>query len=362
MRPRKGSDVVQIPITFDKNNKARVTTEGKKLWLAVFIIGWIALSILFIVGKGGFMGTIVYPLGSFILLSLIFRYIVMKEKYFKKKREELIANKYSYDFTLFWGIYDISDIYPYIVQFADGRKGIYVAFDKGVIVGKQPFDDFYHHEALADAYQQMIKRNIECMHIDYMDTVGKDDRLEGLFASANSTENPDLRKVLTRIYDNIEYNMNKSYASYDVYCFYFRGRSDIFWDELQIVLQKFLDANYVRHRVLNREELTLLVESIMNISDFSVNKATEGLFKEMNATNYLTVIWTEEDGKRTIHNTTTKEKEEAKRVSLEENKLRKFRRKKDKMERKNRKKQNKKGLFKKKTEVFVDDLDDDIEL
>ena len=362
LRPKKGSDVVQIPVTLDRNNKARITTEGKKMWLVLFLLLWVFTSILVIVGKGG-TATILYPIASFLFLLYIFRFIIMKEKYFKAKREELIENNYRFDFTTFWGIYDISEHYPYIVQFADGRKGIFVSFDKDVIVGKQDYDDFYHHEAIGDAYQQMIKRNIECMHIDYMDTVGKDDRLTGLFESANNAENPDLRRVLTRIYDNIEYNMNKSYACYDVYCFYFRGREDIFWDELQVVLQKFLEANYVRHRVLNKEELTELVESIINVNDFSVNKATEGLFKEMNATDYLNVIWTELDGKRTIHNKTREEKAEAKRVSQAESKLLKIKRKKDKLDKKNKKKQNKRGLFKKQSEPVINYIEDeDIEL
>lgn len=361
MRPKKGSDSVQIPVTFDKSNKARITTEGKKMWLVLFVLLWFFTSIMAIVGKGG-IWVILYPVVSFFFLVTVFRFIVMKENYFKAKREELIGNNYKYDFTTFWGIYDISEHYPYIVQFADGRKGVFVSFDKDVIVGRQDYDDFYHHEAIGDAYQHMIKRNIECLHIDYMDTVGKDDRLDGLFESANSTVNPDLRRVLTRIYDNIEYNMNKSYACYDVYCFYFRGREDIFWDELQIVLLKFLEANYVRHRVLNKEDLTELVESIINISNFSANKAIDGLFNEMNATDYLNVIWSELDGGRVIHNKTKEETEEAKRVSQEESKLLKVKRKKDKQDKRAKKNQNKRGMFKNKKEPIFDDTDEDIDL
>ncbi len=358
MRPVKGSDVVNIPLTFDSNSKIRITSTGRKIYLLLFLGFWVISSIFAILG-GAVAFKLLYPIISFVVLSWILRFAIMKESYFKKKREELIENKYKFPHSTFWNIYEINRHGSYnIAQFADGTKGIFIAFDKDVIVGKQDYDDYYHYESIADAIQQCMKRGISCLHIDYMDTVGKDDRIDGLFHSADSVKNPELRKVLTSMYDNIAFNMNRSYASYDVYAFYFKGRTDLFCDELDGVLDRFLEANYIRYRSINKEGLSVLVESVMGVHEFSVNKACESLFKEMNTTDYLNVIWVESGDERTILDRTLEEKEEVRRIYTEESKLRKLRRKKDREERKRIKKQNKRGKSNKQKIEEVDTSDE----
>ena len=102
-------------------------------------------------------------------------------------------NNYIFSYNLFWNIYEINDAFPYFVQFVNGLKGVFVIFDKDIVVGKEDDADFNHYEALAEAYNQLAKRDIEFMHIDYMDTVGQDSRLDLLFDNAAYIENEDLK-------------------------------------------------------------------------------------------------------------------------------------------------------------------------
>lgn len=339
MKPVKGSDIIQIPITFDVGGAGRASATARPLWIWLVFILWAMFSIIVFIVADGYK-KFIYPAMAFFFLSYVVRFLILREKYFRKKRKELIEHDYMFKHSIFWDIYDISPRYPHIVYFGSGLKGIFVALDKDVIVGKEDDYSYYHHEAIAEAYHQMEKRGIECIHIDYMDVIGKDTRMEHLFRQAEKIENPDLKRVMIHIYDHIESTMNKSFASYDVYCFYSVAREDLFWDDLQVVLDCFLQANYIRARVLNRDEISVLVKSIMNIDEFSVNKAIDNLFKEMNKVEYIRPIWTEKDGKRTIINKTLEEIEEAKRVYQSERKL--------------KKKSRRKGFFKKKNQVEAD--------
>jgi hypothetical protein len=324
MQPRKGNSSLQIPITFDNRGGGRASVAGRPLWVFLVLLFWLFTSTVALIVSTGFW-KFGYPLLSFFLLSYVVRFLIIRENYFRTKRQELIENEYMFPHNVFWNIYEISNKYPYIVQFANGLKGVFIALDKDVIVGKDEDYDYHHHEAIADAYQQMEKRGLECMHIDFMDTVGKDSRLEALFNQAERIANEDLRRIILRKYDHIESTMNRSYASYDVYCFYSVARSEIFWDELQIVLGYFRQANYIRARALNRDAISALTESILNLENFSVNEACDNLFKELNKVEYLRPIWVEKDGTKTILNTTLEESDEIKRVAQAEKQLKKKR-------------------------------------
>lgn len=317
MEPRRGRDIVQIPITFDASGGGRARQSGKKLWTFLVTVIWLFTTILVMIVVEGFWFW-AYPIISFIVLTYIIRFLIVREPYYREKRRILVENDYMFPHSLFWNIYEISDRFPYIVQYGDGRKGIFVALDKDVVVGKDDFADFDHHNAIADAYQQMVKRGIECIHIDYMDTVGKDTRLQSLFRQAETTENPDLRKLLLRKFDHLEFLMNRSYSTYDVYAFFYVGRDDIFWSELQEVLEYFKQANYIRARVLNKTAISELVETIINLDNFSISRASDNLFKELNQTQYIRPLWVEKGDERTILNKSLEELEEFKRVSKSE--------------------------------------------
>jgi len=317
VEPRRGSDIIHIPITFDIRKGSVDQGTSKKLWAFLGVVAWIFTSFLVFIAADGFWAW-GYPLISFVVLIYIIRFLIIREPYYREKREALIASNYMFPHSVFWDVYEISNKFPYIVHFASGIKGIFIALDKDVIVGKDRDADFDHHSAIANAYQQMVRRGIECIHIDYMDVVGKDTRLGTLFEQYERTENPDLRKLLLRKFDYIEYLMNRSYSFYDVYVFFYNGPDDVFWSELQEVLDYFKLANYTRIRVLNKSAIADLVKSVINISDFSVSRATDNLFKEMNRIQYIRPLWVENNGERTILNKSLEELEELKRVSKSE--------------------------------------------
>lgn len=325
LKPKRGSSFVEIPITFDyRGGGNRVSSSAKPMWTFFSFVVWGFLSLVSIIIGSGFW-RFGFPVLSFILLIYVLRYLILRERYFRAKRREIIEQEYMFDHSVFWNSYEIGEAYPYIVSYGNGLKAIFVALDKDVIVGKDDTYSYDHQEAIADALQQMAKRGLEAMHIDFMDTVGKDSRLSSLFNAASRVENDDLRKVLTRKYDFIEATMGNSYASYDVYCFYSTYSDDVFWANLKVVLAHLKQANYIRYRILGRSDISVLVESLMNIMDFSVSGACDDLYRDLHRSEYIRPIWVEKSGERTQLNKTSDEMTQIKKVRTAEKKAKRKR-------------------------------------
>lgn len=320
MIPERGSDIIEIPVTFDIVGDRISITNGKLVLSALIFIASIILSIILVFSLSGskrFMFPLILLVGSYLFL----KFGLIKEHIFRKQREKLIANDYKFTPSLYWGIYSINDYFPYICKMSNGCYAIFVAMDKDVIVGKDADYDYDHHQAIANAYQKMSKYSkMYCMHIDYMDIIGKDSRMDSLFEGLIGTKNSDLKNMVTRIYDHVQVYMNNAYANYDVYVFYYKGREESFWDDLSGVLEQFSEANYIRDRVLDREEIGSLCKTLMNLNDFSVTHASEQMFMQnaVRANQFFKVIWVEKNGKRTVVNRTKEERDAERRVASAE--------------------------------------------
>lgn len=352
--PERGDVSVAIPMTLDVRSK-RDNLSLVKIVLGGLMIfaGFVLMIIGFIFFDDSVKPLVPLALGFGTFIGV--RFIFLKEWFYKKKQKDLIENDYTYSSRAYWGIYSINEYYPFICKRIDNMLIIFVAFDKDVIIGRDNDADYDHYEAIANAYALMVSKGISCIHIDYADTVGKDDRMNTLFDNLADTENRDIRNETIRLYDYVQSYMYRSYADYDIYAFMYGGREEAFWDDLQPVLDAFGQANYVRNRILSREEIGDLCISLMNLNDFSTTKATERAFlSNVRASNTIKVIWTEKDGERTVVNRTRDEIAAERRVTAAENVVKENRR------RKNKKKRGKKqdAINMDEALVFDDDIDD----
>ena len=322
MQPNRGSSFITLPMSFDSGTgTARIKRGGVKLWLFLATVLWVLFSIFGIALADGIIGY-TSPLWLFFIFSYIIRYLIVRERFYRAKRRELQKNDFTFQHNLFWNIYDYSYRYPYFISFENGMKGVFVAFDNGVVIGKGEHSSFDHFEGLANAYSEVLSKNIEIIHVDYMDIAGRDSRLDHLYNLAENAENPDIKRVLMRMADHTSLIMSNIYASYDVYCFYSRGGEEQFWHDLEPALNTFLTANYLRYRVLDREQVVPFVESVMNLSEFSVNRANDMVFRKLNRiVEYIRPIWVEKGGERKVLNRTLEQIEEERRVTQAESKV-----------------------------------------
>ncbi|HBG2132346.1 TPA: hypothetical protein KPJ62_002672 [Clostridioides difficile] len=323
MKPEKDNDVIQIPISFDISSKGLIEANGRFFWVILIIIFWIISSIFVIIASPVFF-KLCYPILSFIILLFITRFLVLREMYFKNKRKELLENNYLFKHTIFWNICDVTDRYPYVAQYENNKKAIFVALNNGVTTNSNHDAIYNHHDYIAEAYQQLAKKNIRYMHIDYMSTVDKDERMKNLFDWAEATNNSDLGELLTIFFDHMQSIMRQTYTSYDVYVFFFNEKDDLFWSELKPILATMLKAKYKGYKVLNKSEIGNLAKELMNINEFCPESTSEEIFKDIKDNNFIKVIWVESDGVKTRINKTKEELEETKRTAMAEYKAQKL--------------------------------------
>ena len=316
MIPEPGDAYVKIPLTFDVRPNIKTITK-QKIYGALFIsiLTFLAsMCLCFILGFLGFL----LGIGITGLVIFFLRVGMLKENYFMQKYKELKETEGVYDYNLFWNIFDIDESKPYICHFSDGLKAIFISLPKDVILGKGEDSEYQHYENVAQAYGYMSKSGISCLHIDYMDIVGKDTRLQQLFDTIEKTKNVDLRKLLYNIFNYIRGIMKEEIASYDVYCFYTRGSDELFLAALDLIISSFHRANYLGHILLNKEDIAELAMAIFNIGDFQVKQMCEGVLESNGSTNFLKLIWTETNGERTQINRTKQEIEAERNVAAAE--------------------------------------------
>ena len=129
MIPQKRSPIVQIPITFDSSSKPQGLTNDK-FYLSLLVFGiWVFCAIVLIVSALTISEKILYGIGSFIVATLIIRFVLMRENYFKKKRMDLVEKDFKYPYSVFWNIYEVTSSYPHICRYANGLKSVFVVFD-----------------------------------------------------------------------------------------------------------------------------------------------------------------------------------------------------------------------------------------
>lgn len=332
MIPDRGDDNVTIPMSFDvKTKRDNLSIRKMILGLLITIAGFILMIVLFFIMEDSKFIPLLVGFGTFLSVRLFF----LHELTYKKKQKDLIDHDYKYPTKTFWGIYSINEYYPFICKMSNEALCIFVAFDKDVIVGRSDDADYDHFEAITNAYATMANKGIYCVHIDYADVVGKDDRMDSLFDNLIETENKDIKNETIRLYDYVQSYMYRSYADYDVYAFFYYGSEEAFWDDLQPVLDAFSEANYVRNRILTREEIGDLCITLMNLNDFSTARATESVFlSNVRGGNSIKVIWTEKDGVRKVVNRTREEIDNERRIKAAENVVRESGRKRKKKKKK----------------------------
>jgi hypothetical protein len=338
MRPKLGDANITLPITFDYSGGRKDKQKSIKLWSIILgIVGFIVtLGIFF--GDKEFYIKIPLGLASIFVFSFVIRFLLLKEKEKKEEYKGIIANDYKMDYKEFWGIYNVEDMHPYICRFRNGKSGLYIRLNKDVILGKYADSEYEHYEAIADAYNLAGADKVQMVHIDYMDNVGSDERLEESFIALEDVKNPDLKELLTDIYSFQQSNMLHRVTTFDIYVFMWTGNDISAWNTISRILNCFLEANYRSYQILNERDLRELTKIIFNLNDFSVADASAHAFEGADSSKNIVPISIENaDGSIEIINKTSEEKAKEREAHIKERKAQE-----EELERRKREKKNKK--------------------
>lgn len=316
MTPQPGDTSINLPITFDykggrgENKKGKIILSVADILITLILTIGCALNGNLEIWMRFLLPCIVFYIGLFIL-----RFFVFRELWFSDVYETLKATDYDLKLDQIWQIFDIDFEYPYICYFKNGYKGIFVRMEKDAITGKVGDAQFDHYTAIGDAYNIAHSLNMNIVHIDYMDNVGNDTRMQRLYDDLVFVENPDMQEMLIDIYSNLQDEMSQNYASFDIYLFLTRDKLNNFVYNMQTVCNCMLGGNFITYKVLDRFEISRVCVALFNLHDFSVVEACENVLSGVEHHGIIPIKVKHGDGTEEIFNKTTAEK----KVIAEEN-------------------------------------------
>lgn len=309
MQPTPDDTSINLPVTFDyrggrgENVKGKVIVTIVTIVLQIVVIAGVSINEDFLLYQ-----KVLYIACAFMLGLWVLRFFVFKELYFSDIYEGLLEKDFELSTEDIWQIFDIDYSYPYICYFKNGQKGIFVRMEKGVITGKSSNADYQHYEAISDAYNVAHALNMNIVHIDYMDNVGNDSRLQSLYNDLDNVENPDMQEMLIDMYSYIQEEMSRNYSCFDIYVFLTRDVSSNFIYNVQTVANVMLGGNYITYRVLDRPALSGVCSALFNLNDFSLVEACENVLSGNSHRGIIPISVMHSDGTVDIINKTQEEK------------------------------------------------------
>lgn len=358
MTPQPGDTSINLPITFDYKGGRGENKKGK----IILSIADVLLTVIFTIGCASndnleiwmrfLLPCVVLYIGLFIL-----RFFVFRELWFSDVYETLKATDYDLKLDQIWQIFDIDFEYPYICYFKNGYKGIFVRMEKDAITGKVGDAQFDHYSAIGDAYNVAHSLNMNIVHIDYMDNVGNDTRMQKLYDDLVFVENPDMQEMLIDIYSNLQDEMSQNYASFDIYLFLTRDKLNNFVYNMQTVCNYMLGGNFITYKVLDRFEISRVCVALFNLHDFSIVEACENVLSGVEHHGVIPIKVKHGDGTEEIFNKTTAEKKVIAAENARKQKERLAEQERQKAEAKQRKKNAKLGIKPKEKKKDMTELD-----
>lgn len=274
MTPQRGANTINIPITFDYSGGRASNRKGKIILSIVLVVVMLIVEAGVATNKGfELYQKIIFMAVFFYVMLAVMRYFVFSEQYFSDIYETLKAEDYNLKYDYLWQIFTIDDEYPYICYYRNGYKGIFVRMEKDAITGKGDDNVFSHYEALGDAYNICHSLNMNMIHIDYMDNVGNDERMEQLDRDLMFVKNDDMRDMLIDIYEHLKVEMSRNYASFDIYVFLTRGDTKNFVYNVQTVAGSMLSGNFITYKIMDKYDILKVCTALFNLHSFRYSDA-----------------------------------------------------------------------------------------
>lgn len=308
-KPQPEDTSIHIPITFDYKGGRGQNKKGK----IIVAIGISVLTVICMIGciandQAELYVRLLVPFLIFYIGLFLMRFFVFNELWYSDIYEGLLADDYELKTDYIWQIFDIDFDYPYIAYFKNGYKGIFVRMEKDAITGKPEEAMFDHYEAVGDAYNIAHSLNMNLVHIDYMDNVGNDSRLQKMYDDLAFVENPDMHEMLIDIYSHLQDEMSRNYASFDIYLFLTRDNVNNFVYNMQAVCNKMLGGNFITYKVLDRYEIAKVCVALFNLHEFSIVDACENVLQNESSSGIIPISLTHGDGTVEEFNKTTAER------------------------------------------------------
>ena len=290
-----GDDSIVLPVTFDYKGGRAGNLKGSIIVVLVTFVAVVMLSVvIFKMGSKELYLRFIYFFILIITYVFFLRFAVFKEKLYKQYMESLSEvsssaikeGKEDKTSNFYWGIFDISDSYPYECYYVDGKRGIFVSLAKDIFIGKGEDVIAKHYDAVSNAFNVASRSQVDLVCIDYMDTVGNDTRMTGLYSELSYSRNEKLKSFVGSLYKGLIDSMEGEFASYDVYCVVTSNKNVELDKVMMRVVTELLEGNYVAFKVLREPEIRQLCAVLTNDEDFSLLEARERVLRVNNCRSF----------------------------------------------------------------------------
>ena len=311
IRPKPGDEYIRVPITFDYSGGRGDQRRGNILTTLIIIVVSIILTIgaikntNFEVWQRILAIIVVWGIGSTYIRFKLFR-----EGTYSDVFEGLKETDFTPDTKSFWKVYEVDTTFPYIHHFADGRHAVFVRMNKDAVVGKP--DDIIdrHYNAISEMLNRAWGLNMNVVIMDYMDNVGNDPRLNGLYDSLNNCSYNSMKSLMLSMYSYWQDCMMEDYASFDVYGFISRANPDDLWLDVQNCINELMKGNYISSNVLNLDGSRVSCMALFNLTDFSAREACEKVVETRQITGVIPISLLTNDGEIKINKTQAEKRAE----------------------------------------------------
>ena len=279
--PEVGDMFVNIPITIDSKPGRGGRFRGQMIANAVVVFIWFFILITTVKNGELTFFTKIFRLLFFTVLALfLIRFVIMREVKLRKQYAKLEDSDYKLNLSSLWGIYGQSEDYPTIFYATGDRLITVIKLQKDVTMGKKEIDLYNHYEAISDALNYAGKADLRVMHVDYMDSVGNDDRLDLWYNEVIETKNPDFKEFFSLMHNHLVESVKGNMSFEDVYVLSSKDTESLFAYKCEQFAVKLKNANFTAFKYYGKEDLQNLICSIYNIHEFSFNEASQGVFNK----------------------------------------------------------------------------------
>lgn len=272
-------DRMFIPTSIDRNTGV----EDSRLDTGqVFILGVIGvidvLVILSLIGNSYrlLFNTICWAIFIIVNLIVLDRAIIKSNKYkaLIEKIEEY--SKVRPDF-----LWDIINIDSYtdssMVEFYDGRSGVFVRLDRDTLIGRDENFKEEFYDSISDVYRELNSRNYEYVVINIMDSAGKDKRLDELDEVIDMANkyNEALGDIMRMQIDYIKKLTENNLYEEEILFICTRKREvrEYFIDDVESILGRLVGNGYIGFSILNEDDIKDFAKYIYGVREFDIKSA-----------------------------------------------------------------------------------------
>lgn len=334
--PQPEQSNVKIPITIGYQGGRGIKYKNRWIWAIVMLVVIVAMTIgMLFQTEQPFIQRIIVAFLFFSITTIALRFGYLKEGKIRNRMVRGIESNYTISTSNFWGITRIDEEEPYICTFPNNKQGIYIKMERGVFKGDLQSAKHRHREAIGSFYKMVGDKAfgqtvLTVTHIDLMDYVGTDKRIDRAKESVSYTDNKDVRREVQGIYDDIKARASHMMFTTDIFVFQWTGNQKLYMDIIKEGLGRMMQGGgYVGYSYMDVNDLQSMYKTLFNVNDFSVKKAIRESVQPVGASDLRPILVRYPNGGIQKENYTRLEMQKMEEYNRAHKKAEQIRRKKD---------------------------------